>query len=170
MIGTLLQYNILVHSLRIKFVWKPDDIKTTLILFVFKFKSVIILMILVRRPKLSKPVLEDLFTFSGRRNRKSYFLFTLMVLASIVVLTILAFLVGFWIVLLGLPIIVSSWAVSAQRCRDFGWTGWAVLITLIPYIGFIFSFAILFIPSNVGKNRYGDSEIGQDETQVLESE
>ena len=119
---------------------------------------------------MSKPILQDLFTFSGRRNRKSYFLFTLTILASVGIILVLGALVGPWIFLLGLPIIVSSWAVSAQRCRDFGWTGWAVLITLIPYIGFIFSVAILFIPSNVGKNRYGGSEIEQDEIKVLENE
>ena len=119
---------------------------------------------------MSKPVLEDLFTFSGRRNRKKLLLIYAVGIGLHCRSYYFSIPCGFWIFLLGLPIIVSSWAVSAQRCRDFGWTGWAVLITLIPYIGIIFSFAILFIPSNVGKNRYGGSEIEQDEIKVLENE
>ena len=54
-----------------------------------------------------------------------------------------------------LPIIVSSWATGGQRCRDFGWTGWAMLITLIPYIGWLWGIAIMFIPGTQGPNRYG---------------
>ena len=57
--------------------------------------------------------------------------------------------------LIGIPVAIAGWAVGAQRCRDFGWTGWAVLITVIPYIGFIFALVMLFIPGTQGENRYG---------------
>tara|TARA_R110000850_G_scaffold118995_5_gene236164 strand:+ start:304 stop:708 length:405 start_codon:yes stop_codon:yes gene_type:complete len=129
---------------------------------------------------MSKPVFEDIFTFSGRRNRKSYFFFGLAVMFVIIALGVLmmaaipgeAFMSGrygpmnynfdtmnpamFLLAgLIGIPVAIAGWAVGAQRCRDFGWTGWAVLITVIPYIGFIFALVMLFIPGTQGENRYG---------------
>jgi uncharacterized membrane protein YhaH (DUF805 family) len=57
--------------------------------------------------------------------------------------------------LLTIPAAIIGWALGSQRCRDFGWTGWAVLLTLIPYVGWIFAIAIMFIPGTQGPNRYG---------------
>jgi uncharacterized membrane protein YhaH (DUF805 family) len=46
-------------------------------------------------------------------------------------------------------------AVYTQRCRDFGWSGWAVLIMLVPVVGILFYLALFFIPGTHGPNRYG---------------
>ncbi len=119
---------------------------------------------------MSKPVFEDLFTFSGRRNRKSYVLFVLLMTVAMSVVWGIAIGIsaeneGYaMLVVAGLatiPAAVCGWAVAAQRCRDFGWTGWAVLLTLIPYLGPIFGLAIVFIPGNVGDNRYGADPLKQ---------
>ncbi len=109
---------------------------------------------------MSKPVFSDLFTFSGRRNRKSYFLFILLFVVLLGIVWGIAGAdqsPGFIIIasIVTLVLTISSWAVSAQRCRDFGWTGWAVLITLLPFVGWIFALAIIFVPGNIGPNRYG---------------
>ena len=58
-----------------------------------------------------------------------------------------------------IPFFVSAWAVAAQRCRDFGWTGWAVLISLLLYIGTLFSIVIIFIPGNLGENQYWEDPL-----------
>jgi len=110
---------------------------------------------------MSKPALQDIFKFAGRRNRKSYFIYLILyVLAWAIVISIaFATYVG-WVLVI--PLIISGWAVAAQRCRDFGWTGWAALLTLLPYVGFLFSLAILFIPGNVGANRYGQDFLEDD--------
>ncbi|HXT82259.1 MAG TPA: DUF805 domain-containing protein [Acetobacteraceae bacterium] len=117
---------------------------------------------------MSKPVTEDLFRFSGRRNRKSYIfyliLFTVIMIAIWTVAMITGLGTGSYAVvvlaiLLSLPIILSGWAVGSQRCRDFGWTGWAMLLTLIPYVGWLFAVAILFVPGTQGVNRYGPDPI-----------
>ncbi|MBO9477396.1 DUF805 domain-containing protein [Shimia sp. R11_0] len=111
---------------------------------------------------MSKPVLQDIFSFSGRRNRKSYILFSLlMVVVTIVLSGITAGVatatagLGLILLLLFVPLVVATWAVGSQRCRDFGWTGWAILITIIPGIGLLFAIAILFVPGTQGDNRYG---------------
>ncbi|MDA5555263.1 DUF805 domain-containing protein [Shimia sp. MMG029] len=116
---------------------------------------------------MSKPVFQDIFSFSGRRNRKSYFLFTLlMVILSMIVSGVTAGVatatagLGLILLVLLLPFLVASWAVGSQRCRDFGWTGWAILITIIPGIGILFAIALLFVPGTQGANRYGPDPLG----------
>jgi uncharacterized membrane protein YhaH (DUF805 family) len=113
---------------------------------------------------MSKPVTEGLFSFSGRRNRKSYILASLLIFAVVAVLWAIIGTITYnvdgngplWIAgLLSIPAAVAGWALGGQRCRDFGWTGWAMLITLIPYVGWLFGVAIMFIPGNQGPNRYG---------------
>ena len=121
---------------------------------------------------MSKPVFEDLFSFEGRRNRKSYLLATLTILAALLV--VWGVFIGIaaassWAalaipIILTIPVVVMAWAIGSQRCRDFGWTGWAILITLLPYVGWIFSLAILFIPGTQGPNRYGPDPLGNDVT------
>jgi uncharacterized membrane protein YhaH (DUF805 family) len=120
---------------------------------------------------MSKPVFDDAFKFSGRRNRKSYILMLLAQLASLFVLALLAGgavaliasapVVGYALVLAVLAgfiaVCVSGWAVGTQRIRDFGHSGVWLLLILIPYIGWLVSIAICFVPSDEGENRYGAS-------------
>lgn len=120
---------------------------------------------------MSKPVLQDLFKFSGRRNRKSYILLGLAQFAAFMglavvtgmavalldvfepigYLLIIAVLVGF------VAVSVSAWASASQRIRDFGHSGVWILLSLIPYIGWVVCLAIMFIPSDTGENKYGPS-------------
>jgi uncharacterized membrane protein YhaH (DUF805 family) len=120
---------------------------------------------------MSKPVLTDVFKFSGRRNRQSYILLVLAQLGALVglaVLTGLAIAVAesaaalsyllFIAVLAGfIAVAVSGWAAGSQRIRDFGHSGVWILLTLIPYIGWIVCLAIMFVPSTSGENKYGPS-------------
>ncbi|MBS4044948.1 MAG: DUF805 domain-containing protein [Alphaproteobacteria bacterium] len=115
---------------------------------------------------MSKPVFSDLFRLSGRRNRKSYFMFLIAVVAVQVGLTVIGGVVSASDVLVGVVLLahfmlaIPFAIVAAQRCRDFGWTGWAVLIALIPIVGAIFGLAIIFIPGTLGPNRYGPDPLG----------
>ena len=118
---------------------------------------------------MSKPVLEDLFKFSGRRNRQSFILFQLASIASIFlglgVITAIAVAATpsiaslFWAIgIIGfIAVAVANWAAASQRIRDFGHTGVWALLLLIPYVGFAFSIALWLIPSSEGENKYGPS-------------
>jgi uncharacterized membrane protein YhaH (DUF805 family) len=117
---------------------------------------------------MSKPVVSDLFTFSGRRNRKSYVLYHLSVIGAAIVGGVLALAVtaanpaagmAVWPLYLValLALAVSGFAVTAQRIRDIGHSGCWVFIYFIPYVGFAASIALYFVPSNVGDNKYGPS-------------
>jgi uncharacterized membrane protein YhaH (DUF805 family) len=122
---------------------------------------------------MSKPILEDLFKFSGRRNRKSYILLGLAQFAALIGLVLVtavatALLDSFaplgYLLMLGvvagyIAIFVSAWAAGSQRIRDFGQSGVWILLALIPYVGWVVCLAICFIPSDPGDNRYGPSQI-----------
>lgn len=120
---------------------------------------------------MSKPVLQDLFKFSGRRNRKSYILLGLAQFAAFMGLAVIAgmavalldvFEPFGWLLLLAdivgfVGVGVSAWAAGSQRIRDFGYSGVWILLSLIPYIGWVVCLAIMFIPSDTGENKYGPS-------------
>lgn len=119
---------------------------------------------------MSKPVFEDLFKFSGRRNRQSFIFLQLAsivaVLLGVGIITAITFIapaVGaiLWFVgIVGfIAISVANWAGASQRIRDFGQSGVWALVLLIPYIGPVFSIALWIIPSNEGDNKYGPSQI-----------
>jgi uncharacterized membrane protein YhaH (DUF805 family) len=122
---------------------------------------------------MSKPVASDLFKFSGRRNRKSYLYFLLAAIAVQIVISVIMgaagglggeeMSVGMLIVAVPVFIVITvmALAVGSQRCRDFGWTGWAMLLMLVPFIGPIFALAIIFIPGTQGENRYGPDPLQQ---------
>ena len=120
---------------------------------------------------MSKPVFEDLFKFTGRRNRKSYLLLALAQMAAIIVLTFVGFFgiamldsfapVGYLIMLAVVAgyvaLMINGWAAASQRIRDFNQSGvWSLLI-LIPYVGWIVALALFIIPSTDGDNKYGAS-------------
>lgn len=120
---------------------------------------------------MSKPVFQDVFKFSGRRNRQSYIMLLLAQIGALIGLAIVTgiaialadsasalSLILFVAVIVGfIAVAVSGWANGSQRIRDFGYSGVWILATLIPYVGFAVSLAIIFVPSSEGDNKYGAS-------------
>ncbi|WP_428248388.1 DUF805 domain-containing protein [Ferrovibrio sp.] len=128
---------------------------------------------------MSIPVFSGIFRFSGRRNRKSYFLYLVTLLVTFLVCSALfgSYLerlkylneerhtqLSILFAIIFLILLVSAGITAAQRCRDFGWTGWSALIVALPFIGWVFALAILFIPGNVGPNRYGPDPLQPQES------
>lgn len=111
---------------------------------------------------MSKPILDGMFSLEGRRNRKSLLLYFLVYFVILTIVSAIATVManidpslGIIVLLMWLPMPYSACVVLAQRCRDVGWTGWAVLIVLIPLIGMFFLISLFFIPGTDGPNRYG---------------
>jgi len=115
---------------------------------------------------MSKPVLDDLFAFHGRRNRKSYALlhlalYSLGVSLSLIILILDEALGGtgmtaaLLVAAIVLLISVISLITSAQRCRDAGVSGFAALLLCLPYVGAAAWVAMLVWPGEQGKNRFG---------------
>jgi uncharacterized membrane protein YhaH (DUF805 family) len=120
---------------------------------------------------MSKPVFQDVFKFSGRRNRQSYIYMLLAQIGALIGLSIMAVIVAAllnsvaplgWLLSLAtlagfVTVAWSGWATGSQRIRDFGHSGVWILLVLIPYVGWLVSLAIMFVPSDTGENRYGAS-------------
>jgi uncharacterized membrane protein YhaH (DUF805 family) len=103
---------------------------------------------------------------NGRANRKEFWSFVLfqvvLILAASLLTAVFAavleplgmlFAVGLVVIVLGL--IIPGIAVSIRRLHDVGLSGWLYLITLIPYIGWLFIVVVGFIPSQDHANQYG---------------
>jgi uncharacterized membrane protein YhaH (DUF805 family) len=120
---------------------------------------------------MSKPVFQDVFKFSGRRNRQSYIYALLVQIGALIGLGIMAMIavalitsvapLG-WLLLLAtlagfVTVAWTGWATGSQRIRDFDRSGVWILLVLVPYVGWLVSLAIMFVPSTPGENRYGTS-------------
>lgn len=127
---------------------------------------------------MSLPASEYWFSFSERRNRKSYLIATIMLIG--VMIAVFAALSFFGsgkrtsliiLVLFGLPWIFVSYNLTAQRLRDFNVTGWLTLLWvpinmlqneysgLSSAISLVFWIILVFVPGSVGGNRYGPNPI-----------
>ena len=102
--------------------------------------------------------------FSGRSRRKEYWFFVLFVVVISIVLTTIDGLIGAYDRSMGvgllstifsLAILIPSIAVSVRRLHDIDRTGWWVLISLVPLIGWIVLQVFTVQDSTPGTNRYG---------------
>lgn len=59
----------------------------------------------------------------------------------------------FLALLLVATLVMLRWGVL--RCHDFNRTGWWILTTFVPYIGFVSGLVILFLPGTRGDNDHG---------------
>jgi uncharacterized membrane protein YhaH (DUF805 family) len=124
----------------------------------------------------SKPVFSGLFRISGRRNRKSYFLLHVAMMAVSLVWVVAALsamadmkALGvsqndlppvIWVIqiaafVIGAPLTVIGILAMVQRCHDADRSGWWVLLWFVPLIGAVFWLVLFFIPGTRGPNKYG---------------
>ncbi len=123
---------------------------------------------------------QDIFTLNGRWNRLNrlrYFLYSLLVVVLILVFAI-AFGVALGLagvaeedlaeggslflvtqILFGGFGMWTSICLGVKRLHDLDKTGWLWLILLIPLLGIIFWFYLLFAPGTRGENRFGSDPL-----------
>ncbi len=127
---------------------------------------------------MSKPVLEDLFAFHGRRNRKSFNLYTFVLAPAYLIVVIFAVValsamlgvssdapaageagtspMMVLLMMVGLfPLSLSSWAVTTQRLRDTDLSGWFALLNLIPFVNMVLAIYCMVRKGTEGENTYG---------------
>ena len=102
--------------------------------------------------------------FSGRSRRKEYWFFVLFVVIISIVLTSIDGLIGAYdrstgagllSTIFSLAILIPSISVSVRRLHDIDRTGWWVLISLVPLVGWIVLLVFHVQDSTPGANRYG---------------
>lgn len=119
---------------------------------------------------MSKPALKDLYNPEGRRGRQSYLYFNaayyfILGLGFKYLEPINALLHNLntgeggygasVFMLLVAPFMLANLFVTAQRCRDFGLTGWTAVLLFVPYLAQVVKLILCFIPDTKGDNKYG---------------
>jgi uncharacterized membrane protein YhaH (DUF805 family) len=114
----------------------------------------------------------QLFGVTGRLGRLRYLAWSLAVTASALIAAGLAFGVSaslgmsgstslLTIIggLLGSVAIVAMMVLGIQigvkRLHDIGWSGWLLLVNLVPVVGSVFAIIMLVVPGSAGANRFG---------------
>lgn len=106
-----------------------------------------------------KHVLNNYARFSGRATRPEYWwysLFTMLLQIGFIALAIMisqTFSLISMVVMLAL--LVPSLAVTVRRLHDANYSGWWLLLVLIP-LGFIVVLVFAVLPGTQGPNRFGD--------------
>ncbi|QSF44295.1 DUF805 domain-containing protein [Paenibacillus tianjinensis] len=102
-------------------------------------------------------VVKNYAVFSGRARRKEFWMFVLVNFLIGILFGIAEDFFGVSTLiskLYSLFILIPSLAVLARRLHDIGRTGWWILISFIPFVGFIVLFILACIDSE-GTNKYG---------------
>jgi len=109
-------------------------------------------------------VLKKYAVFNGRAQRKEYWYFFLFNFLIGIVLGIIDGMIGSFssatgMGLLGglysLAVLIPGIAVSIRRLHDTNHSGWWLLISLVPLVGFIILLVFMVQDSQPGENQYG---------------
>ena len=100
-------------------------------------------------------ITKHYFDFKGREGRKVFWLFTLNMFIINFILGLIS--AGFLSLTISLLIFLPSLGLSVRRLHDINFSGWWVLIGLVPFIGVIVLIVFACIPGTEGENKYGPS-------------
>jgi uncharacterized membrane protein YhaH (DUF805 family) len=62
---------------------------------------------------------------------------------------------GLLMVVVGIAVAVVGIMFGVQRLHDIGWSGWLLLVSLVPVVGGVFSLLMFIIPGSTEANRFG---------------
>lgn len=105
----------------------------------------------------------NIWGIKGRLGRMRFIAWSLLLMLAMVPAMLFGTLImqssvmlgGFLLVVMGLLVSVVAIQFSIKRLHDIGWSGWLLLISLVPVLGGIFQLLILLIPGSNSSNRYG---------------
>lgn len=106
-------------------------------------------------------VLQKYATFSGRAQRKEYWMFILFNFIIGIVIGIIGRIlapesnVNTLSALYSLAVFIPYIAVTVRRFHDTNHSGWWILFNLIPFVGWIVTTVFMVTDSQLGENQYG---------------
>lgn len=109
-------------------------------------------------------VLKQYADFEGRARRTEYWMFFLFNIIFMIVAMLLDNTLGIAMGEFGygpiyglytLAVLIPSIAVGVRRLHDIGKSGWMLLVSFIPFIGFIWLLVLMVTDGNPGTNQYG---------------
>lgn len=103
------------------------------------------------------------FTTNGRIGRLRFLAWSMVQCVTLVALIALALIVLNWslvaggllIAVLVVVFVTIGVMIGVQRLHDLGWSGWLLLLNLVPFVGSLFPFLIMLLPGTRGANQYG---------------
>jgi uncharacterized membrane protein YhaH (DUF805 family) len=108
-------------------------------------------------------VLKQYAVFDGRARRQEYWMFILIHVIIVIVLSTIEGVIGLGGMLstiYTLAVLVPNIAVAVRRLHDTSRSGWWVLIGFIPLIGLIVLIIFFVQDSTPGSNEYGPNPKG----------
>lgn len=95
--------------------------------------------------------------FKGRARRKEFWMFALVNFVVSLVITIVGSIIGTTLLstIYSLAILLPSLGVGVRRLHDVGKSGWYMLASLIPVIGWIWLLILAAQDSQPGDNQWG---------------
>ncbi|MFZ3153861.1 DUF805 domain-containing protein [Pseudomonas sp.] len=103
------------------------------------------------------------FTTDGRIGRLRYLAWSMVLMLACLPLFGIAggffaaseILGGLLVAVVGIAAVVVGIMFGVQRLHDIGWSGWLLLVTLVPIVGGVFSLLMFIIPGSTAANRFG---------------
>ena len=103
------------------------------------------------------------FTVDGRIGRLRYLAWSMLLMLACLPLFGIAggffaaseILGGLLVAVVSIAAVVVGIMFGVQRLHDIGWSGWLLLITLVPIVGGVFSLLMFIIPGSTAANRFG---------------
>ncbi|WP_299779730.1 DUF805 domain-containing protein [uncultured Formosa sp.] len=121
-----------------------------------------------------KVVKEHYADFKGRARRQEYWMFVLINMIISWSLSLFDYVLGtsFFAIISGLyslAVIIPGIAVSVRRLHDVGKSGWYLLLSLIPIIGWIWLLILMVTDGESGPNNWGDNPKGLGNDSAIDS-
>ncbi|MDO0912719.1 DUF805 domain-containing protein [Streptomyces sp. DT2A-34] len=101
--------------------------------------------------------LKKYAVFSGRARRKEYWMYMLFNSILYIVFAGVGFAIDFPALagIFAVATLLPSLGVTIRRLHDTGRTGWWILISVIPLVGFIVMLVFTCSDGQAGENQYG---------------
>jgi len=102
--------------------------------------------------------------FKGRARRKEFWMFALVNFVVSLVISIVGSIIGTTLLstIYSLAILLPSLGVGVRRLHDVGKSGWYMLASLIPVIGWIWLLILAVQDSQPGDNQWGPNPKGEE--------
>ncbi|WP_295476229.1 DUF805 domain-containing protein [uncultured Pseudomonas sp.] len=103
------------------------------------------------------------FSLSGRIGRLRYLAWSLALISILlgamivgsVFMPLSEGLASMGMIAISLVVVAATLPIGVQRLHDMGWSGWLLLLNLVPFVGSLFPLVMMFMPGTRGPNRYG---------------
>lgn len=106
-------------------------------------------------------VLKQYAEFSGRSSRKEYWMFVLFNIIISVGISFIAQSMDMPMLstVYSLAVFLPSLGVGIRRLHDVNKSGWMLLVSLIPLVGWIWAIVLLATKGDEGENQYGPAPV-----------